>query len=116
MFITVLIHNEDGAWWAESPDLPGYSAAADTREELETLVFEGVKAFLGGTQNMTIVLRTTDQPVAAGIGGAVVTGAISITHVAVPYTTSTGLDAASLRPPQVSNAAVKTTPELAQTA
>lgn len=40
--ITVRYHKEAGTWWAESPDLPGFSAAADSRDELRVLVSEGV--------------------------------------------------------------------------
>lgn len=40
--ITVRYHKEAGTWWAESPNLPGFSAAADSREELRALVAEGV--------------------------------------------------------------------------
>jgi predicted RNase H-like HicB family nuclease len=46
--ITVDYHREGSSWWAESVDLPGFSAAADTRAELEDLVREGVDFALDG--------------------------------------------------------------------
>lgn len=40
--IRVIYHLEEGSWWAESPDLKGWLAAADTYEEIVELVEEGV--------------------------------------------------------------------------
>jgi hypothetical protein len=34
----VIYHNEENTWWAECEDLPGWSAAADTRDSLTDLV------------------------------------------------------------------------------
>lgn len=76
--VTVSFHNEDGVWWAESDDLPGFSAAADTREELVSLVRDGV-AFHLGHKAFVIVERT---PWAPAIDGAVTHGA-SIARVDV---------------------------------
>ncbi len=44
--ISIITHHENGTWWAESDDLPGFSAAADTFEELKTLVFDGVDFYV----------------------------------------------------------------------
>jgi len=35
------------SWWAESPDVPGYSAAADHLYDLLQLAEEGLPGFLG---------------------------------------------------------------------
>jgi predicted RNase H-like HicB family nuclease len=40
--IHVIYHLEEGSWWAESPDLKGWSAVADTYEEIVKLVEEGI--------------------------------------------------------------------------
>jgi hypothetical protein len=38
----VIYHYEDASWWADSPDVERWSAAADTIEELVQLVIDGV--------------------------------------------------------------------------
>lgn len=49
--LQVNIHEENGCWWAESGSLPGWSAAADSREELITIIktvpLEGSFIFIG---------------------------------------------------------------------
>lgn len=40
--IAVTYHREDGAWWAEASEAPGFSALADSREELDRMVHEGL--------------------------------------------------------------------------
>lgn len=41
--VTVIHHREpDGTWWAESPELEGFTAVAETRAALRELVVEGV--------------------------------------------------------------------------
>lgn len=52
--ITVRIHNESGVWWAESPEVPGFSAAADTRDELRELIREGVAYALDDQAHMIL--------------------------------------------------------------
>jgi predicted RNase H-like HicB family nuclease len=41
-FVRVIYHHEGGGWWAESPDLKGWTAVADSYEEIVQLVEEGV--------------------------------------------------------------------------
>lgn len=36
----VQFHHENGVMWAESPDVPGWSAAAKDREEMDELLRE----------------------------------------------------------------------------
>jgi hypothetical protein len=43
MKVRVIYHVEAEGCWAESPDLPGYSAAADTIPELRELVRTSVR-------------------------------------------------------------------------
>jgi predicted RNase H-like HicB family nuclease len=40
--VRVIYHHEEGGWWAESPDIKGWTAVADTYEEIVKLVEEGV--------------------------------------------------------------------------
>jgi predicted RNase H-like HicB family nuclease len=41
--VTVIYHCEDGTWWAEAPRVPGWTAAADSLNELTKLAEEGVR-------------------------------------------------------------------------
>lgn len=40
--VRVIYHHEDGAWWAESPDVEGWSAAGNTFAEVRALASEGI--------------------------------------------------------------------------
>jgi predicted RNase H-like HicB family nuclease len=45
--IRVIYHDETPhGWWAESPDLEGWSAAGDSYEEVRRLAEEGVRFML----------------------------------------------------------------------
>ena len=45
--VRVIYHHEADGWWAESPDISGWSAASETFAELLELVKEGVPFALG---------------------------------------------------------------------
>jgi predicted RNase H-like HicB family nuclease len=45
--VRVIYHREDEGWWAESPDLEGWSAAGETYEDVRALVIESVPMTLG---------------------------------------------------------------------
>jgi predicted RNase H-like HicB family nuclease len=45
--VTVLHHRESGVWWAESPDVVGFSAAADGLAELRQPVSRTLDDVLG---------------------------------------------------------------------
>lgn len=45
--IRVIHHCEDGLWWAESPDVDGWSAAGSSFDEVRRLADEGVRFALG---------------------------------------------------------------------
>lgn len=45
--IRMIVHAEGGTLWAESPDLPGFSAAADTFAELRQLIVDGAQFATG---------------------------------------------------------------------
>ncbi len=38
-----VIHHEEGSWWAESSDAPGWFGATDTYEESHYLAEEGIR-------------------------------------------------------------------------
>ena len=65
--VTVRYHKEAGVWWAESPDLAGFSAAADSREELKALVRDGVSFALDDEPHILLEASWTDH---TGAGSA----------------------------------------------
>ena len=40
--VRVIYHHEGDGWWAESPDVEGWSAAGDTYVEVAKLAEEGI--------------------------------------------------------------------------
>jgi predicted RNase H-like HicB family nuclease len=40
--VRVLYHQESEGWWAESPDIEGWTVAGDTYDEVRQLVTDGV--------------------------------------------------------------------------
>ncbi len=46
--IRVLYHQESQGWWAESPDVEGWTVAGETYEEVRRLVEDGVSFALAG--------------------------------------------------------------------
>lgn len=47
--VTVVIHQEPEGWWAESPDLDGWSAAAESLDALREQIRGGLEFFLDDT-------------------------------------------------------------------
>ncbi len=45
--IRIIYHQDEGSWWAESPDLDRWSAAGETYDEVVKLAEEGVVFVLG---------------------------------------------------------------------
>ena len=45
--VRIIYHHETSGWWAESPDVEGWSAAGDTYAEVVKLAEEGVPFALG---------------------------------------------------------------------
>jgi predicted RNase H-like HicB family nuclease len=46
--VRVIYHHEEDGWWAESPDVEGWSAAGDSFPEVRELAVEGIPFALGG--------------------------------------------------------------------
>ncbi|HYQ77686.1 MAG TPA: hypothetical protein VEP91_01075 [Solirubrobacterales bacterium] len=42
--VRVIYHHESDGWWAESPDVDGWSAAGDSYAEVVELAEEGIPA------------------------------------------------------------------------
>ena len=66
--VNITYHGEDGVWWAESNDMPGFSAAGDTFAETRKLAREDIPFFFDDNEPTTIrefldngteVVRTT---------------------------------------------------------
>lgn len=45
--VRVIYHHENDGWWAESPDVEGWSAAGDSYPEVRQLAVEGISFALG---------------------------------------------------------------------
>lgn len=52
MRFTVIIHEEDGGFWAEVPDLPGCCSQGDTLEEMIYNIKEAIIAVLSASIQM----------------------------------------------------------------
>lgn len=52
MRFTVIIHEEDGGFWAEVPDLPGCCSQGDTLEEMIYNIKEAIIAVLSASVQM----------------------------------------------------------------
>lgn len=55
----VLHPDEDGAWWAEVPDLPGCLSCGDTFEECRTMIADAMAGWLYATM---VMRRPHDPP------------------------------------------------------
>ena len=64
LLIRIIIHHEDGCWWAESPDLAGLSLAEDSRESLLNAVRPAVEYYIDETpdlQTRPVVWQITNE-------------------------------------------------------
>jgi predicted RNase H-like HicB family nuclease len=79
--VSVEYHPDPAGWWADSLDLPGWSAAAETVDELRTLVEEGVHFALGSD---AVFVNHLLEPslIARGLVFDFVTGVASVAHSA----------------------------------
>jgi predicted RNase H-like HicB family nuclease len=62
--VRVIYHYEEGSWWAESPDLKGWTAIAETYEEIVKLVEEGIPFALECLTEPEHVLPAEAKPAA----------------------------------------------------
>ncbi|NYF78922.1 type II toxin-antitoxin system HicB family antitoxin [Granulicella arctica] len=45
-YLVIFEKGKDGGWGAYAPDLPGLGVAAETREEVVTLIRDGVRIYI----------------------------------------------------------------------
>lgn len=45
-YLVIFEQGKDGGWGAYAPDLPGLGVAAETREEVASLIRDGIKIYL----------------------------------------------------------------------
>jgi predicted RNase H-like HicB family nuclease len=50
-YLVIFEQGKDGGWGAYAPDLPGLGVAAETREEVEVLMREGIKIHIEELRN-----------------------------------------------------------------
>ena len=65
--ITVTYHHEETTWWAESDDLPGFTAVADSISELQSLTYEGVSFYLDDEPHRVIEKMASGAYLLAGL-------------------------------------------------
>lgn len=65
--ITIHYHAEGDSWWADSPDIEGFTAAAASFDELRPLVRQGVAFALEGEAVDLRELTADERPIIAHI-------------------------------------------------
>lgn len=45
-YLVIFEQGKDGGWGAYAPDLPGLGVAAESREEVTTLIRDGIKIYI----------------------------------------------------------------------
>jgi predicted RNase H-like HicB family nuclease len=45
-YLVIFEQGKDGGWGAYAPDLPGLGVAAETREEVTTLIRDGIRIYI----------------------------------------------------------------------
>ncbi len=68
LLIRIMVHHEEDCWWAESPDLPGLSVAADSRESLLAAIKPAVEYYVEetpGIQDRPTAWQITNEHVGA---------------------------------------------------
>lgn len=68
MELTVRVHAEDGAYWADVPELPGVFASGDTVEELLESLREGLALYLNHGVEIDVLDPAALEALPAGRG------------------------------------------------
>ena len=74
--VLVAYHHEPDGWWAESPDVPGWTAVGESFVEVRELAHEGLSFFLEedvsieevGLPTEAAQVTWTDGPTLSGVG------------------------------------------------
>ena len=48
--VKIVYHRDEGAWWADSPDMPGFSAVGDTFDDTRKLALEDIPFYFDGNR------------------------------------------------------------------
>lgn len=48
--VKIVYHRDEGAWWADSPDMPGFSAVGDTFDDTRKLALENIPFYFDGNR------------------------------------------------------------------
>lgn len=75
--VRVRYHQEHDGWWAESSDVEGWTAAADTYDGVHELALEGLTAVLG--EPVYVVSESDPASLESGI--------VEVTGTVVPHVT-----------------------------
>lgn len=59
--VRVIYHHEGDGWWAESPDVDGWSAAGDSYSEVVKLAEEGFSFALDGDAKLEHYVRAGER-------------------------------------------------------
>ncbi len=59
--VRVIYHHEDDGWWAESPDVEGWSAAGENYPEVQKLAVQGIPFALGHEANLEHYVPAGEQ-------------------------------------------------------
>ena len=49
--VKIVYHRDEGAWWADSPDMPGFSAVGDTFDDTRKLALEDIPFYFERMEN-----------------------------------------------------------------
>lgn len=63
----VYFYREEGTFWAESPDAPGFTAAARSFDELEPQVVEGLRFWMGDDEASLVIFLEGRSPTPTGV-------------------------------------------------
>ncbi len=64
--VRVVYHAEDESWWAESADVAGWTAVADSLGALRALVRESLREFCGDD----VAIKELSVPLTSGSGSS----------------------------------------------
>lgn len=67
--VFVSYHQEDGSWWADSPDIAGFTAVGSSLAEVREIVRDGMDFYLEGEPAR--VIERTEAGVALNVESAV---------------------------------------------
>jgi predicted RNase H-like HicB family nuclease len=81
--VHVIYHYEEGSWWAESPDVIGWSAAGATFAEISANVAEGLEFFLDERVQVVEMITGDAALVAPATCGAILTN-VSFSELSPP--------------------------------